>query len=111
METYTIIGVAVVAAAVLVMLFKARTDRFLQGGGGRVTMESQSSTAKLAIPTTGGPDAQADAIESALAEVPETARVQAQLAFKGLSASHGFKTLSARTSFPAAKSAPGQSVR
>lgn len=95
METYTIIGVAVVSAVVLVMLFKARTDRFLQAGGGRVTMESQSpasqsSTANVTIPATGGPTAQADAIESALAEIPEAARVQAEQAFKGLSASHGF---------------------
>jgi hypothetical protein len=95
LETYTIIGVAVVAAVVLVLLFKARTDRFLRAGGGRVTMESQSpqsqsSTSTIAVPASRDPSTQADAIESALAEVPEAARAQAEQVFKGLSASHGF---------------------
>jgi hypothetical protein len=98
LETYTIIGVMVFAVVVLVLLLKARTDRFLRAGGGRVTMESQSpntssststSTSNIAVPASADPSTQADAIESALGGLPDTARATAELAFNALKASRG----------------------
>jgi hypothetical protein len=96
LETYTIIGVMVVAVVVLVLFLKARTDRFLREGGGRVTMESQSpntssstSTSNIAVPASADPSTQADAIESALGGLPDTARATAELAFNALKASRG----------------------
>jgi hypothetical protein len=79
---------------VLVLLLKARTDRFLREGGGRVTMESQSpqsqsSTSTIAVPASADPSTQADAIESALGGLPDTARATAELAFNALKASRG----------------------
>jgi hypothetical protein len=86
----------VVAVVVLVLLLKARTDRFLREGGGRVTMESQSpntssstSTSNIAVPASADPSTQADAIESALGGLPDTARATAELAFNALKASRG----------------------
>jgi hypothetical protein len=88
----------VFAVVVLVLLLKARTDRFLRAGGGRVTMESQSpntssststSTSNIAVPASADPSTQADAIESALGGLPDTARATAELAFNALKASRG----------------------